>query len=129
MERFLGPYFETIYAVFRIVFGGLFWFHGAQKLFGWFGGGPPEMNGALWLAGVIELTAGALVALGLFAGTGAFVASGLMAGAYFLVHQPQALLPLANKGEMAILYCFSFLLIAAKGSGRLSVDEARGARL
>jgi putative oxidoreductase len=48
-----------------------------------------------------------------------------MAAAYFMAHQPQALLPVANKGEMAILYCFAFLLIAAKGSGRYSLDDAR----
>lgn len=39
MERFLAPYKETIYAAFRIVIGLLFACHGAQKLFGMFGGG------------------------------------------------------------------------------------------
>ena len=125
MEKVLAPWSEAIYAAFRFVFGFLFWFHGAQKLFGWFGGGPPEMNALMWIAGAIEFFGGAMVALGLLASPAAFVASGLMAAAYFMVHQPQALLPVANKGEMAILYCFAFLLIAAKGSGRYSLDDAR----
>jgi putative oxidoreductase len=125
MEKVLAPWSAEIYAAFRFVFGFLFWFHGAQKLFGWFGGGPPEMNAMLWLAGVIEFFGGAMVALGLYASPAAFLASGLMAAAYFMAHQPQALLPIANKGEMAILYCFAFLLIAAKGSGKYSLDDAR----
>lgn len=125
MEKMLAPWSEAIYAAFRFVFGFLFWFHGAQKLFGWFGGGPPEMNALLWLAGAIEFFGGAMVALGLFASPAAFLSSGLMAAAYFMAHQPQALLPVANKGEMAILYCFAFLLIAAKGSGKYSLDDGR----
>lgn len=125
MEKMLAPWSEAIYAAFRFVFGFLFWFHGAQKLFGWFGD-PPPMNAMLWLAGAIEFFGGAMVALGLFASPAAFLSSGLMAAAYFMAHQPQALLPVANKGEMAILYCFGFLLIAAKGSGRYSLDDARG---
>jgi putative oxidoreductase len=128
MERTLAPYGETIYGLFRFVVGFLFWFHGAQKLLGWFGGGPPQMNAMLWIAGSIEFFCGGLVALGLFAGTAAFLASGLMAFAYFLAHNPQGLFPVLNKGELAVLYCFSFLLIAAKGSGKLSVDQARRAR-
>jgi putative oxidoreductase len=125
MEKVLAPWSEAIYAAFRFVFGFLFWFHGAQKLFGWFGGGPPEMNALMWVAGAIEFFGGAMIALGLLASPAAFVSSGLMAAAYFMAHQPQALLPVANKGEMAILYCFAFLLIAAKGSGRYSLDDAR----
>lgn len=125
MEKVLAPWSEAIYAAFRFVFGFLFWFHGAQKMFGWFGGGPPEMNAMLWIAGAIEFFGGAMVALGLLASPAAFLSSGLMAVAYFMAHQPQALLPIANRGEMAILYCFGFLLIAAKGSGRYSIDDAR----
>lgn len=125
MEKMLAPWSEAIYAAFRFVFGFLFWFHGAQKLFGWFGGGPPEMNALMWVAGAIEFFGGAMVALGLFASPAAFLSSGLMAAAYFMAHQPQALLPVANKGELAILYCFAFLLIATKGSGKYSLDDAR----
>jgi putative oxidoreductase len=45
-----------------------------------------------------------------------------MAVAYFTVHAPGGLLPIVNKGELAVLYCFVFLYIAARGSGRWSVD-------
>ncbi|MGB2714801.1 MAG: DoxX family protein [Vicinamibacterales bacterium] len=118
---------EPVYAVFRIVFGALFAFHGAQKLFGLFGGRVVEMGTQPWVAGVIELAAGILIAVGLLAGLAAFVASGEMAAAYFIAHAPRANWPIQNQGELAALYCFAFLFIAARGAGMLSVDGARGA--
>ena len=118
---------EPVYAVFRIVFGALFAFHGAQKLFGLFGGRVVEMGTQPWVAGVIELAAGILIAVGLLAGLAAFVASGEMAAAYFIAHAPRGNWPIQNQGELAALYCFAFLFIAARGAGMLSVDGARGA--
>lgn len=125
MERFLAPYKETIYAAFRIVVGLLFACHGAQKLLGMFGGIPAEhLNALTYTAGAIELVGGLAVAVGFQASLAAFLCSGTMAVAYFMGHQPQGLLPIQNQGELAVLYCFAFLVIAAKGSGRLSVDES-----
>ena len=125
MERFLAPYSDTIYAAFRIVIGLLFACHGAQKLFGMFGGIPPEyLNALTYTAGAIELVGGLAVAAGFQASLAAFLCSGMMAVAYFMAHQPQGLLPIQNQGEPAVIYCFAFLVIAARGSGKLSVDEA-----
>ena len=125
MERFLAPYKETIYAAFRIVVGLLFACHGGQKLFGMFGGIPAEhLNAITYTAGAIELVGGFMIALGFKASIAAFICSGTMAAAYFMAHQPSGLLPITNKGELAVVYCFAFLVIAAKGSGRLSVDES-----
>jgi putative oxidoreductase len=121
---FLARWIEPIYALLRIVVGFLFLCHGVQKLMA--GGPPPEMPAPLfWAAALIETGAGALVLLGLFASYAAFLASGMMAVAYFMAHQPQALLPIQNKGELAALYCWVFLFIAARGSGIWSVDAAR----
>jgi putative oxidoreductase len=120
-------YAPQVYAVFRIVVGFLFLFHGAQKILGMFGG----MNGATapmmsmpWFAGVIELVGGILVMVGLFTRIAAFICSGEMAAAYFMVHQPQGALPIQNQGELAALYCFAFLYIAARGGGLWSADAA-----
>jgi putative oxidoreductase len=121
LERFSGP----IYALFRIVFGLMFACHGAQKLFGAFGG-PVADNQLIKAAGVIEFVGGLMIALGLFAGFAAFLASGTMAVAYFMQHAPNGFLPIMNRGELAVLYCFAFLYIAARGSGPWSVDDARG---
>jgi putative oxidoreductase len=128
MERFLGRHIDRIYSLARIVVGFLFLCHGAQKIFGLFGGGPGELSALMWAAGLIELVGGALVCIGLWTGWAAFLCSGLMAFAYFLAHQPQGLFPIMNKGELAALYSWVFLLIAARGSGLWSVDAARGGR-
>jgi putative oxidoreductase len=113
---------EPVYAVFRLVFGALFAFHGAQKLFGMFGGQTMAVGTLPWFAGVIELACGVLIAIGLLAGIAAFLASGEMAAAYFMMHAPKATWPIQNQGELAVLYCFAFLYISARGAGMLSID-------
>ena len=74
-------------------------------------------------AGIIELVCGGLVAIGLFTRPAAFIASGEMAAAYFMQHQPKGTWPIQNQGELAALYCFAFLYIAARGAGRFGVDR------
>jgi putative oxidoreductase len=116
--QFLNAYREPIFALTRIVVGFLFALHGAQKLFGLFGGAPAEMAPALrYGAGAIEFVGGALIGLGLRTRWAAFLCSGQMAVAYFMVHQPMGLLPIENHGELAALYSWIFLLIAATGDG------------
>ncbi len=121
MERWLGKYSELVYALLRVVVGLLFACHGAQKLLGMFGGQGLPSSPLLIAAGAIELVGGLLVALGLWAGYAAFITSGQMAVAYFMAHAPRGFWPIVNKGELAVLYCFVFLYIASKGSGRWSV--------
>jgi putative oxidoreductase len=123
MERWLGKYSEMIYAILRIVMGLLFACHGAQKLLGMFGGLGVPLTPLIIAAGIIELFGGALVALGLWAGYAGFITSGQMAAAYFMMHSPGGFWPIVNKGELAVLYCFGFLYIASRGSGRMSVES------
>lgn len=125
MKRVLGPYKDYIFPLFRIVVGFLFAAHGAQKLFGVLGGTPAD-NAFMKAAGVIEFGCGVLVMLGLFTGIAAFIASGQMAAAYFMVHAKGSFWPIVNKGELAALYCFVFLYIAAHGAGRWSLDSIMG---
>jgi putative oxidoreductase len=124
VNRWLGRYSELIYALMRLVVGVLFAAHGAQKLFGVLGGQSQLSNPLMLAAGIIEFGGGLLVALGLWTSYAAFVASGQMAVAYFMVHAPGGFWPIVNKGELAALYCFVFLFIAARGSGRWSLDRA-----
>jgi len=121
MRRFNG---ET-YALLRIVTGLLFLWHGAQKLFGFPQAAPDAPAFILYGAGPIELVGGTLVAVGLFTRWAAFLCSGLMAAAYWMAHGPKHLFPLINGGELAVLYCFVFLFIAANGAGIWSADIAR----
>ena len=126
-------YAPHVYPLFRFVVGFLFLLHGLQKLFGMFGGvdgkGMSVSLGAgqdmFFVAGVIETLCGALVMIGLATRGAAFLASGMMAVAYFYAHQPQGNLPVQNGGEPAVLFCFSFLYIAARGGGLRSVDSIR----
>jgi putative oxidoreductase len=119
----LARFANYTYPLFRIVAGGLFAFHGAQKVFGAFGGKAMPLASQAGAAGIIELVCGVLVMIGLFTGLAAFIASGEMAVAYFMVHAPQGLWPIQNQGELAVLYCFAFLYIASRGAGRFGVDR------
>lgn len=120
-------------AALRIVAGGMFAFHGAQKILGVLS--PPDFHPAafsqLWFGGIIELVGGILIALGLFTRPAALLASGMMAVAYFQFHWKLAMdqwkfLPAVNQGELAVLYCFVFLVFAVSGAGAFSIDHARG---
>jgi putative oxidoreductase len=131
---FLAPHTEKIYALFRIMTGLLFAQHGFQKVLGWFGGIPAGMmpDALRYSAGGIELLGGLLVAIGLLTGPAAFISSGTMMVAFFLGHVARdpnhSLIPLVNNGDLAVIYCWAFFLIAAKGAGIWSVDAARGGK-
>jgi len=131
MDRILGRYSEPIYAILRIVVGLLFACHGAQKVFGAFGGAggngqPLPLTSFFGVGGLIELITGLLILVGLFASWAAFIASGEMAVAYFMAHFPQGFWPIVNKGELAAVYAFLFLYIAVRGSGIWSLDQVLG---
>jgi putative oxidoreductase len=117
----------------RVVAAVLFFSHGAQKLFGWFGGmgpggGTASLMSMMGAAGIIEVVAGVGIAIGLATRPLAFIASGEMAAAYFLGHvqRNSRLWWWENGGELALLYCFLWLYFAAAGAGPISVDRMRG---
>lgn len=116
-----APY---VLGITRILSGTMFALHGGQKVLGWFGGVPAGAPAwVVWGAGLIELIGGVLIAIGLFTRPAAFLASGTMAVAYFYGHAGQGFFPNVNGGEMAVLYCFLFLYIAAAGPGALALDN------
>jgi putative oxidoreductase len=124
MESFIGKYSPYVYAVLRIVSGLMFAFHGSQKLFGVPGNKPSvPLASMMGFAGIVELVGGLMIALGLFASIAAFISSGQMAFAYFIAHASRGFLPIVNQGELAVIYCFLFLYIAARGSGVWSIDS------
>jgi putative oxidoreductase len=118
-------YAPQVYALFRIVAGFLFIFHGLQK-FGLLGGQAMPLASMMGVAAIIEAVGGLLVMIGLFTRPAAFIASGEMAVAYFMAHQPKGTWPIQNQGELAVLFCFAFLYIAARGAGLWSADAAMG---
>ena len=124
----LSRYEPAMRSVLRMMSGLLFLAHGTQKFLSFPGG---ERAGFGWTfshssayAGIIELVAGALIALGLFTRSAAFLASGTMAAAYFIAHSPQNFWPVNNMGDAAILYAFVFLYLAIAGPGPWSLDRA-----
>lgn len=126
MEPILGRFSPHVYAILRVVTGLMFLMHGTQKLFGQPGNTPRvELGSLMGAAGVIELVTGTLIMLGLFGSLAAFLASGEMAVAYFMKHFPLGSWPVDNGGELAVLYCFMFLYVAARGSGMWSIDGLR----
>ncbi|MFH9432804.1 DoxX family protein [Streptomyces rochei] len=116
---------DHVIGLFRIVVGLLFACHGAATLFDVLGGphgpGPGFADWPGWWAAAVQLAGGAAVLCGVATRAAAVVCSGSMAYAYFVEHQPDALFPLENGGEPAVLFCWSFLLIAATGPGRWAV--------
>ena len=127
MKSFMSNYSSYCYALMRIVAGFLFLWHGSQKLFDFPGGMPAGVPAFItYVAGPIELVGGILIMIGLFTHLAAFITSGQMAFAYWMAHGTKALLPIQNDGELAALYCFVFLFIAAQGGGIWSVDSLLG---
>lgn len=131
-------YAPMTYALFRIVFGFLFFCFGLQKMFGWLGGQAAPLMSLQGAAGVVETVCGFLIMVGLLTRLAAFLASGEMAVAFWYIHVmviglgaqgpglPMGLLPHMNMGVDAALFCFAFLYIATRGAGIWSVDGAMG---
>jgi putative oxidoreductase len=115
-------------SVLRIMSGLLFLEHGASKLLGFPPSnmpGPFQLFSMIGFSGILEFVGGILLAIGLFTRIAAFILSGEMAVAYFMVHAPHDFYPMVNKGELAVLYCFVFLYLAAAGGGPWSLDRLR----
>lgn len=128
MQKFV----PQTYAALRIIAGLLFAIHGVQKLTGALGGHEVALASQLGIGAVIELVGGAMIALGLFTHIAAFICSGQMAVAYVQFHwklqHGDAFFPAVNGGELAVIYCFVFLAIAAAGPGVFALDNLRKSR-
>ena len=116
-------------SILRIVTALLFLQHGMTKFFhfpatDYFPAGQP-LPPLMMVAGGLELIGGILIILGFFTRFTAFVLAGEMAIAYFLAHIGSSFFPILNGGEAAIMFCFTFLYLAAAGAGPYSLDASR----
>jgi putative oxidoreductase len=119
------PYTPQLLSLLRFMSGLLVLQHGVTKYLNFPAGpmnnaSPMTMSGA---AGILELVGGVLLVIGLFTRPAAFILSGMTAVAYFYVHAPRGFFPILNAGELAVLYCFVFLYLAAAGGGPWSLDR------
>jgi putative oxidoreductase len=122
---FLRPYQSQLLSVLRIMSGLLLLQHGTTKYLNFpvspmNNASPMTMSGA---AGILELVGGVLLIIGLFTRPVAFILSGMTAVAYFYAHAHRGFFPILNAGELAALYCFVFLYLAAAGGGLWSADR------
>jgi putative oxidoreductase len=122
----------------RLVIGPLMAAHGAQKLFGWFGGYGLTGTGGFFeglgfrpgrvfaaAAGATELTSGVLVALGLFGPIGPALIVSVMIVAAISVHWPNVFAS-SNGIEVPLLYAVTAAALALTGFGVYSLDSALG---
>ncbi len=126
--EFASRFSPFLLSILRIMSGLLVLQHGTSKILG-FPTGPMNSTSIASLSGVgglFELVCGALLVIGFQSRISAFLLSGVCAVAYFLVHAPEGFFPLLNGGELAALYCFTFLYLAAAGPGPLSIDALTG---
>lgn len=126
MHNKLAPLRPYALSLLRFMAGLLYLEHGTQKLLG-FPANPAlahlHLISLIGLAGTLELVGGTLLVLGLFTRLAAFVLSGEMAFAYFIAHLPHSFLPIVNHGELAVLYCFTFLYLAVAGGGPIALER------
>lgn len=119
---------EVTYFLLRVVAGLLFLQAGSTKLLGWFGGmpgsggAPAPLMTEVGIGGALEFFGGILIMLGLGTRPVAFILSGEMAVAYWQFHAPKGTWPIQNGGAEAVLFCFIFLYMAARGGGEWSLD-------
>jgi len=138
LSRLYGPFMPLTWPLIRCATGLFLVPHGAQKLFGWFGGRGLDGTTAgfakmgfepAWLTaplvGGIEFFGGLLIAVGFLTRPVAFAAAIVLAVAV-TVHLPSGFF--ANKGgyEYAMLWTILCAAIAVRGGGRLSIDRAIG---
>ena len=130
----LSKYQPQALAVLRIVTALCFMAHGTQKLFGFPASemGSPELFSLMGLAGILEVVGGLAILVGFFTRPVAFVLAGQMAYAFWFMHVPMMgqgnIIPVANGGDAAVLFCFVFLYLVVAGPGARSVDAIRGGR-
>ena len=125
LDKYFRAHHDKLYVVFRVIIGLLFFVHGGQKLFGWFGAkGTVPLMSMFGAAGVIETVVGLLIAVGLFSRLAALIGGLEMIAAYLIAHVPKGILPYENGGELALLYLAAFFAIIISGNGKANLEKA-----
>jgi len=122
----------------RVVAGAFLLPHGAQKLFGWFGGYGIEATGQFFatklglpaslalVAGLIEFFGGLMLAFGLLTRVSAALVFGLMAVAILAVHLSAGFFATSGGFEYPAMWAALAAYFVVRGGGRYSIDAAIG---
>jgi putative oxidoreductase len=123
----------------RVTVGATFFAHGAQKLFGWFGGHGPEATAQAFegmglrpgkrsalVAGASEAGGGALVALGLLTPLGSAATTGVMSQAIRTVHWEKGFFVTEGGYEYNVVLIAAAAALADAGPGPVSLDRVLG---
>lgn len=112
---------NLLYFVFRVLTGFLFLSHGLQKV--GLLNGTFNVEGFIGFVGLCELLGGLAILVGFWTRLVAVLGIVLMLGAYFTVHAKGALLPIMNKGELALLYVAMFAILFIYGARAWSLEK------
>ncbi|PIN73564.1 DoxX family protein [Candidatus Woesearchaeota archaeon CG10_big_fil_rev_8_21_14_0_10_45_16] len=123
IKKYADKYKSGLYVLFRLLVGLMFFMHGSMKLFGWFGGSAQQLMSLMGVAGVVETLAGLGIFFGFFGRLSALGGLITMIVAFFMVHFPNGWNPLANGGELALVYFASFLIVLVMGNGAWSLEK------
>jgi len=116
---------DILYFLFRVMVGFLFMQHGLQKLGLLSGEFHVEgFMGFMGFIGVCELAGGLALLLGILVRLVAFLGVIELIGAYTTAHMGNGLLPIANKGELALLFIATFLILFIYGAKKWSLEMA-----
>lgn len=130
---------NTALLILRLVLGTAMAAHGAQKLFGWFGGYGLKGTGGFFesigfkpgvrfalAAGLTEFSSGVLLALGLLGPIGPALLLSVMLVAILTVHVGHGFFATGNGVELPVLYITGALAVAFAGPGTFSLDHVLG---
>ena len=130
---------NTSLLILRLVLGTAMAAHGAQKLFGWFGGYGLKGTGGFFesigfrpgarfalAAGLTETTSGILLGLGLLGPIGPALMLSVMLVAILTVHKGHGFFATSNGIELPLLYITGSLAVAFAGPGQYSLDHLLG---
>lgn len=115
IENTMSKYSSGVYSLIRVVVGLLFLWHGISKF-------TTSAQGLFFVAGIVEVIAGAALVLGLFSRLAALAGAVTMVVALGYVHFPQSLNLMTNGGERAVLFLLLFLWVMVKGNGCCSLE-------
>lgn len=127
MSFFETKHEDSLYVIFRIGIGALFFMFGVQKLFGLWGmpGGPASFGTLIWYAGAGEFLIGLSLISGVLTRLASFFGVIEMLVAYYIGHVAvNGWNPATNQGVPALIFMLAFLVTLAYGARKASLEQA-----